>query len=328
MAKQTVRGIQRWWPMLLVILIIAGAVFALFQPWKIAGLTSHPNPAQSYDQAVQRIQAIQAGEANLNPLCQTQFMTHGQSVEKVIIFVHGYTNCPQQFAELGKRFYDLGYNVLIVPEPHHGLGDRMTDEQRQITSEKLAAYADEVVDIAQGLGDKVVITGFSMGGVVTAWAAQNRSDLDLAVIISPGFGFKQVPTPMTVPMAHIVTILPVSYDWWDPALKENIRPDHAYPRYSKFVLGQIMRLGFSVRAKARQSAPGAHALIVVTNANDQSVNNELTGQVVQTWQASGANISTYEFDIGLGLGHDLIDPHDKDANIEVVYSRLIDLIDK
>jgi pimeloyl-ACP methyl ester carboxylesterase len=37
--------------------------------------------------------------------------------------------------------------------------------------------ADEVVDIAQGLGEQVSMAGISMGGVVTAWAAQNRPDI-------------------------------------------------------------------------------------------------------------------------------------------------------
>jgi hypothetical protein len=71
-----------------------------------------------------------------------------------IILVHGYTNCPQQFKALGQRFYDMGYNVLIAPLPHHGLADRMTEEHGLLTAEELAAYADETVDLAQGLGDQ------------------------------------------------------------------------------------------------------------------------------------------------------------------------------
>jgi carboxylesterase len=320
--------IRNWWPVFLILFILLGIVFAFFQPWNIGALTSRPNPVKSYEEAVQRVQAIQAGETNLNPVCQAQLLTHGQKVERTIIFVHGYTTCPEQFAELGRRFYDLGYNVLIVPVPHSGLADRMTEEQSLITAEVLAAYADTVVDIAQGLGNYVIMAGLSQGGVVTAWAAQNRSDLDLAVIMSPAFGVKQVPTPLTVPAANITSLLPVSYDWWDPVLKENIGPPYTYPRYTKLVLSHIMRLGFAVRAGAQRTAPGAHAIVMVTNANDQSVNNEITAQMVETWRAGGANISTYEFEASLGLGHDIIDPNDKDANIEVVYSRLIELINK
>jgi pimeloyl-ACP methyl ester carboxylesterase len=300
----------------------------LFTPWNLASLSSHPNPVQDYAGAVQRIEAKQAQESNLNPVCRTQFMTHGQKTQRVIVFAHGYTNCPQQFAELGKRFYELGYNVLIMPVPHHGLADRMTDEQALLTAEEIAAYTDQVVDIAQGLGEHVTIGGLSMGGAISAWAAQYRSDVDLAVIISPGFGFQQIPTPLTVPIANYFLASPVSFEWWDPALMENIEPSYAYPRYSRHVLGEIMRFGFSTRAGAQTTAPAAAAILVVNNGNEPSVNNELTAQVIQEWRAHGANLSTYEFEKELGLGHDLIDPNDQDANIDLVYSRLIDLIDK
>src|SRR5690348_15642732 len=130
---------------------------SLFTPWNLASLSSHPDPVQNYTEAVQRIEAKQAQESNLNPVCRTQFMTHGQKAQRVIVFAHGYTNCPQQFVGLGKRFYDLGYNVLIMPVPHHGLKDRMTDEQALLTAEEIAAYTDQVVDIAQGLGEHVTI---------------------------------------------------------------------------------------------------------------------------------------------------------------------------
>jgi esterase/lipase len=331
-SKTTTSSSNRRFRLVTVLLIILGAILAivltLFTPWNIAALTSHPNPAQSYEQAVQQIETLQTGETSLNPVCRTQFMTHGKKVERAIIFAHGYTSCPQQFNELGKRFYNLGYNVLIVPAPHHGLADRLTDNQALLTSEELAAYTDQVVDIAQGLGDHVVMAGISQGGVISAWAAQNRSDLDLAVLISPGFGFKQIPTPLTVPIANFFLISPVSFEWWDPALKENIGPAHAYPRFSRRILGQIMRLGFAVRAGAQQTAPAAHSVLVIFNANDTSVNNELNAHIADEWRARGANLSTYEFGLEIGLGHDMIDPGDKDANIELVYPRLIELIDK
>jgi carboxylesterase len=262
------------------------------------------------------------------PDCTTQFMTHGQKTDKVMIFVHGYTNCPAQFKELGQRFYDLGYNVLIVPLPHHGLADRMTDEQGQLSADELAAYADQVVDIADGLGKQVIMVGISAGGVTTAWAAQNRKDIDLAVIISPAFGFKAIPTVMTAPTMNIISTLPDSFAWWDETLKEKELPTHAYPRYSEHVLAQIMRLGFVVQNEAGRQAPAAAKILIVTNANDTSVNNELTATVVSVWTRNGANITTYEFPASLGFAHDLIDPSQPNQPIDTIYPQLIGLITK
>lgn len=302
-------------------------VVVLF-PLDIHNPASHPRPVGSYDQALQRIDALRASASDrLNPACLPQFMTHGHKVERAIVFAHGYTNCPKQFQALGEAFYALGYNVLIAPLPHHGLADRMTTEQKRLTANELAAYADMVVDIAQGLGERVILVGLSGGGVVTAWAAQFRDDLDLAVLIAPAFGFAQIPTPLTDPAMKLFRWLPNFYRWWDPKLKETIGPVYAYPRIATRALVHILLLGYAVRVAARRHLPAASAILVVTNANDTSVNNSLTFQVVDLWRGNGAkNLRTYEFDLSLGLGHDLIDPSQPDQRTDIVYPKLIELI--
>jgi pimeloyl-ACP methyl ester carboxylesterase len=318
--------IQRRWIVLLILGIVLALVFIILTPWNISNLVSHPRPVQSYEEALQRVETLRGKELpDMNPVCKLQLMTHGKKVERAIILVHGYSNCPQQFRALGQRYYDLGYNVLLVPMPYHGLADQMTTAHAQLKAEDLAAYADETVDIAQGLGDQVIMMGISVGGVTTAWAAQNRSDLDLAVIISPLFGFKQVPTPLTAAVMNIYLFLPDSFVWWNPVLQADSPPAYAYPRYSKHALVQAVRLGFATQLEARNKPPAAKKVVVVFNANDNSVNNALTMDVVKIWQAHGANLTTSEFEASLKLGHDLIDPTQPDQKIDIVYPRLIDL---
>jgi pimeloyl-ACP methyl ester carboxylesterase len=318
--------IQRRWIVLLILGIVLALVFIILTPWNISNLASHPRPVQSYEEALQRIETLRGQELpDMNPVCKLQLMTHDKKVERAIILVHGYSNCPQQFRALGQRFYDLGYNVLLVPMPYHGLADQMTTAHAQLKAENLAAYADETVDIAQGLGNEVIMMGISVGGVTTAWAAQNRSDLDLAVIISPLFGFKQVPTPLTAAVMNIYLFLPDSFVWWDPVLQADAPPAYAYPRYSKHALVQAVRLGFATQLEAKNKPPAAKKVVVVFNANDNSVNNALTMDVVKIWQAHGANLTTSEFEANLKLGHDLIDPTQPDQKIDIVYPRLIDL---
>ncbi len=318
---------RRTWTVLLIIGVLLIGILIILTPQNISNITSISHPVQSYAEAMQRIEAWQAQEPSaMNPVCRLQLLTHEKKVEHAIILVHGYTNCPQQFRELGQRFYDLGYNVLLAPLPYHGLADRMTEAHAQLMAEDLVGYANETVDIAQGLGEHVTMMGLSAGGVTTAWAAQNRSDLDLAVIISPLFGFKQVPTPLTAAAMNIYLFLPNSYEWWDSAKQVDAPPVYAYPRYSKHALMQVVRLGFAAQAESRRQPPAAKEIIVVFNANDSSVNNELTMDVVKTWQAHNANLATFEFDASLKLGHDLIDPTQPDQKIDVVYPRLIDLV--
>lgn len=296
-------------------------------PRNIPKLTSHPRPAKSYTEALQRFSTLQAkDQEKMNPLCLAQLMTHNKQTDRAIVLVHGYTNCPQQFHELGVQFYNAGYNVLIAPLPHHGLADRMTRAHALLTAEELAGYADETVDIARGLGKEVTMMGISAGGVTTAWAAQNRSDLDLAVIISPAFGFKQVPTPLTAAAMNIFRFLPDSFEWWDPMLKEMVPPAHTYPQYSRHALVEILRLGYTIQNEAGRKAPAAKRLVVILNPNDNLINNELTMKVVNIWKEHQASVSTYEFPDTLKLPHDIIGPSQPTQRIDIVYPRIIELI--
>ncbi len=315
------------WIIVLVTGILLVAVVFILMPHGISNLASHPDPVQDYEESVQRVDMFREHEPqDMNPLCRLQLMTHGRKTGRAVILVHGYTTCPQQFHELGKRLYDYGCNVLIAPLPHHGLADRMTEEHSLLKAEELAAYADTVVDIAQGLGEEVVMMGISAGGVTTAWAAQQRDDIDVAVIISPAFGFKQIPTPLTAAVMNIFTVLPDSFTWWDPILQADVPPSYAYPRYSKRALAQILRLGFAVQKDIGRNPPAAKKIVVVFNPNDNEINNELTRNIVQRWQSHSANVTTYDFDASLKLGHDLIDPSHLDQKIEIVYPKLVELI--
>ncbi|RPJ28410.1 MAG: alpha/beta hydrolase [Chloroflexi bacterium] len=317
---------RRRWSGVLIIGIVLAIIASLFIPWNTWALSSKPHPLQSYEEAAKRIEVLRAErETEMNPDCLLQFLTHGQKVQHAIILVHGYTSCPAQYVQLGQQFYDLGYNVLIAPLPHHGLADRLNDEQNQLKAKELVAYADEVVDIAHGLGEQISMIGISGGGVTTAWAAQNRSDINTAVIISPAFGYQQIPTRLTAPVMNVTMVLPDAFEWWDPSLKENIGPSHAYPRYSKHALVAFLKLGFAVQLRSWQTPPAARRIVMVTNANDTSVNNALTSEVVRRWQRQGANIEAFEFPLSLGLAHDLIDPKQPNQSIEIVYPQLIEL---
>lgn len=327
MFQSMTRSRTRGCIILAVIALLFLFVLAVSLSSNMQNLSSRPQPAGSYAEAVQRINTIEAQEtSDLTPACRLQFMTHGQKVARAIIFVHGYTFCPQMFQALGTQFFDLGYNVLIPRLPHHGLADRLTPEQAQLTAEELAAYADQWIDIARGLGDHVTMAGISGGGVVTAWAAQNRADLDLAAPISPGFGFKLIPAPLTQVVMNIALRLPNSFQWWDADQKEKGALPGGYPRYSTHALAQILRLGFATRALAQQRAPVARSILVITNANDTDVDNAVTAGVVQVWQDHGANLRTFQFDASLKLGHDLIDPARPDQRTDIVYPQLIDLL--
>ncbi len=328
MAGRLTSGARKWSIFLLVAGLLQAIALIILMPWNCPRLPSHPRPAQNYTEALHLTEILRAAEPQgMNPLCRTQLMTHGTKTDCAIILVHGYTSDPQQFQELGQRFYQSGYNVLIAPLPHHGLKNLMTEAHTRLTAEELAVYADRTADIGHGLGKKVIMMGISAGGVTTAWAAQNRSDIDLAVIISPAVGFKKVSTPLTAAAMNIYTMLPDALEWWDPVLKEKALPAHDYPRYSRHALTQLLRLGFIIQADAYLNPPAAKKIVVVFNANDMMINNDMTMKMVNIWQKHQANLITYEFKADLKLPHDIIDPAQPDQRIDIVYPRLMELVE-
>ena len=246
----------------------------------------------------------------------------------MIVLVHGYTNCPAQYSALAPLLFEQGSNILLVPLPHHGLADLMNEEQSRLSAGEIAAYADQVVDIANGLGDQVVMVGISLGGVTTAWAAQNRADIYRAVVISPAFGFKVVPGPLTRLASRTFSLLPNMYIWNEPQLEADSLPAHNYPRISTRALAQILRLSLATQGLMRQKSPAAGSILVITNLDDQGVDNGAIGKVVDLWRLHGAAVETYQFPADLHLPHGLIDPQEPGQNIAVVYPRLLELIDR
>lgn len=289
---------------------------------------SHPNPAASYAEAVRRLESLRAAEVGFNPHCHTALLTHGAKTAKAIIFVDGYGSCPASFEALGKEFYDRGYNVLAAPLPHNGLADRMTTEQAKLRAEELVRYTDQIVDIGRGVGDHLTLVGISAGGLATGWAAQQRVDIDRAVLISPGFGFKVVPGPLTRLASRTFSLLPNMYIWNEPQLEADSLPAHNYPRISTRALAQILRLSLATQGLMRQKSPAAGSILVITNLDDQGVSLPAIGRVVDVWRLHGADVETYQFRADLQLPHGLIDPQEPGQNIAVVYPKLLELIDR
>ena len=311
-------------------LVVVMAIL-LFRPFNTQSFISHPQLKTNYDAVVSEISQIQKQEIpEINPLCSTQLLTHGKKTAKVIVFLHGYTNCPQQISVLGSKFFDLGYNVYVPRQPHHGLKDRLTTDIQFLTAEEMVKFTDEILDQAHGLGTEVILVGLSGGGTMAAWAAQNRPDLDRAVIVAPMLSIFDEEW-QEVPLINIVRLLPNFFRWWDSTLKGDYAgPSYAYPRYATHSLNEILRLGFGVWEKAKTSPLQGKSVLVVTNASDTAVNNKVTSELVGLWnKQTPGKIATYEFSKDLNLTeHDLIDPHQPKQQINVVYPILIGLIDK
>lgn len=317
---------------ILAIMVIVLLVMA-FIPFSVRSVPA-PQPATSYEEALSRLDAIaneQAANPELNPVCYTSTLTHGEKTENVIVLFHGFTSCPKQMAVLGEQLYDHGYNVLIPLQPHHGELDRINNTTNQISSEELAAFAMESVDIARGLGDNVTVAGISGGGALSVWLAQERDDIQTAMPIAPFLGIRFIPTPLNRPVANLLDHIPNIPQWWDPVKKENnpYTGEYQYPRYGTHGLAEYLRLGFAAERDAKVEAPAAK-IIMVSNASDPSVSNGIIDQFIQLWeqheQAGDGDIESFRFDKSLDLPHDVITPERFEGNLTIVYPKLLELL--
>ena len=287
------------------------------------------SPAQSYAESIQYINTLQAlDDETVNPECGTRLLTHGDKTARAIVLLHGYTNNPRQYRILAEQFFQRGYNVFIPRFPGHGLKDRMTDTLQHQTETNLLAFTNDVMDMAQGLGDQITVLGFSMGGVLALWLAQQRADIVVVCAVSPALAFHAIPLKQTSVIIKYFLLAPNQFNWWDPEMKDAPAPPlHAYPRYATRGLAHIVNIGLKVRSQSRRSQPKAGSTLLILNPTDESVNNAYAHEIAANWNARGyKNLRIYEFDAKYNLIHDLIEPDQPKQQIDVVYPILLDLI--
>src|SRR5689334_4618343 len=264
-----------WWVFTFALLGLI--LWTVFRPVSISQLESQPKPVTNFEDAIAQIKALQEKDNQelARDVCITKHYDHGTQTEHVIVLLHGFTNCPEQFNELGKQYYEAGYNVFMPRMPYHGLTDRLTDELVNLTAENLAAFGDKVIDIAHGLGKKITVMGISGSGTLVAWLAQNRGDIDFALAIAPLFGLALIPPSVTKLFERIALLLPNFFLWWDPRTKADNPYSiyYAYPRYPTRALVEIIRLGMITRAQAEKAPPKAGNITIIINDAEPAVSN-------------------------------------------------------
>lgn len=307
-------------------LLVLSAVW-LLRPLPLDDLVSAPDPARSYDEAMERWELAQANEADL-PLHEggrTIVLSHGYPAERVFVLLHGLTNAPRQFRELGEELFATGANVVIPRLAHHGLADRMTDAHARLTAQDLINYAQYGVDLAQGLGRHVTVVGLSISGISAAWLAQNRDDIDEAFLLAPLFSPAVVPDPLTTAITAALARLPNKMIWWDPRLRENLPgPPYNYPRFPTRALGEALRLALQTAQPDRNLH--VNRLGVILTENDKAVNNARTRRLVEQWRAASTDTDffIYEFPASESIPHDFIDPLQPDARTDKVNALLVE----
>jgi len=328
--RKKARQILRWALSGIGVLLAALAVSALL-PMRIAFPVPKPGPAADYAVARAEIEGNIAGApSTLSEAGHPRAFLHEQPTENVFVLLHGLTNYPEQFDKLGRLLFERGHNVVIPVTPGHGKADVMTDQLRNFTTEAMLGAANRAVTLSRGLGRRITVVGLSINGASAAWIAQNRTDVDRAVLLAPFLSPHGLPQWANAPLSRLLVRMPNIFLWWDPMHKADLSgPSDAYPRFSTRSIGATMLLGVDVLEASGKSAPACGSILIVTTASDVAANNAATARLAANWRERrpGA-VATYEFPKADDVPHDFIDPQQPDQRVDLVYPRLIEMLEK
>ncbi|MDJ0731363.1 MAG: alpha/beta hydrolase [Crocosphaera sp.] len=121
-------------------------------------------------------EVLEIDKQEIRPLCEPKLLHHGEKTANAIVLIHGLSDSPFSMAAIGKKFYQMGFNVLLPLLPGHGLKDgktalvAMREQTLLIQWKKAVKYA---VTEAKKMGHKVSIGGLSAGGVLSTYYAIN-----------------------------------------------------------------------------------------------------------------------------------------------------------
>lgn len=316
-----------WWLLVPLALVVLAINLLLFTPLLDRPVATNSTPTVTHDDAMARAEQLLGADGDdIAPECLSRVIDQGRRTEKVVVLLHGFTNCPAQFDAVAQAYADQGYNVVVPRLPGHGYSDRLTDAPSAVHPADLADLGDEAVDIATGLGDQVEVVGLSGGGTLAGWLASRRPEITRATLIAPLVIPKVLPEFTVAPVARLARFAPDYYLWWDSSKKDALAdPPYAYPRYSLRSLGAFLTLGRSTQEVDREQP--LDQLVVVTNENDGAVSNVGVGEVADHLAKSARERVDQDFPASDGYGHDLIDPQGENADrIEEIYPQLAEAL--
>ena len=295
------------------LILLAALAMALLTPLLDPDLTSHAQPAVSYEDAADRIATISATESELDLIPEGHsiaLLTGSREATCVVVF-HGYSSVPAQFELIAQAYRDQGCNVWVPRLPYHGSADKMTSDFSRLTARGLRDFADESIDIAAGLGEHVVVLGFSGGGSLAVWSGAERAEVSQTVLISPllhPLGFAEWQDR---PLVRALRSVPFDiYNWWDPEKKntgETIS-GYNYPRFSLKGIAALLSLTHWADDRAAgYPYPMASPLLLVRNDGDPRL-DQAYNERFATRMAPPERMTVFRIPASAELLHNIVSP--------------------
>jgi esterase/lipase len=112
-------------------------------------------------------------------------LTHGHKTQKSVLLIHGTYSSPLYFRGMAEAYFNAGHNVVTILLPGHW--DKDFQRMKKITHEDWSRETDIGYQLALELGDEVILSGHSLGGLLSVEQALKRHDKNIhsLVLLSP-----------------------------------------------------------------------------------------------------------------------------------------------
>lgn len=284
---------------------------------------SYANARERLEWFVRRDEAARVSEWG-----RTLLLDHGRRVERATLLLHGLSASPRQFRAIAHSLHERGHNVFVPRLPRHGHGNRLSEALATMNAAQLEACANDSLAVVRGLGERVSVAGFSLGGLLAAYLAQNHH-MHRLVAISPFLGLWIVPSALRLPLARWVLTRPNRFMWWDPVRRERQLPEQGYPRFATHAVAHGLTLAHEVMESALAVPPQADELVLVVNPGDSAVNKRAIMRLAQRWRRHKLSAVTIHRLRGVPpFMHDIIEPERHPAVSQRVTPLIVELIDR
>ncbi len=256
-------------------------------------------------------QIMEKDDESIAPACRTQLLSHDTPTPQAYVMIHGYTNAPAQFREVAQAFFDDGANVLVPRIPYHGYADPLTRELSNLTPEVFEEFCNEVAEAAAGLGERVVVVGLSLGGLLASYMGKMRDEVAEVRLVSPFIQPKSVPEWVDAPFDAAMRALPDVYSWWNPKLHEKeVAGTWATPKFSMKAIGAQIAFRRQVERTDAARKTKLDRVLLVLNEADIAVRNDVAARFVTSQLEPVAELTeVVELSKSLGFTHDVFEPN-------------------
>ena len=108
-------------------------------------------------------------------------LSHGHKTATSVLVIHGAYSSPLHFKAMSQAFFNAGHNVISILLPGHWEKDLRSLDKTSY--HQWIAEVDVAYELAKTMGDKVVIAGHSLGGLLAVEQSSKRPEHELTAII-------------------------------------------------------------------------------------------------------------------------------------------------